>query len=141
MRQNSGFHHHARDKISKGVQNMLRELKDQLRPALVILVLLTVLTGVAYPALVTVLAQGLFSRQANASLIERNGVTVGSDLIGQPFSDVKYFWSRPSATGPFPYNAASSSGSNLGPTNPALLDGIKARVEALRAADPSNPAA
>jgi potassium-transporting ATPase KdpC subunit len=82
----------------------------------------------------------LFPRQANGSLIVVNGKVVGSELIGQPFDDPKYFWSRPSATSPFPYNAGSSSGSNLGPTNPALADAVKARVDALRAADPGNTA-
>ena len=112
----------------------------QLRPALVSLALLSVITGLAYPAVVTVIAQLVFPRQANGSLIVRDGKVVGSALIGQPFDDPKYFWGRPSATSPFPYNAASSSGSNQGPTNPALYDAVKGRVEALRAADPGNTA-
>jgi potassium-transporting ATPase KdpC subunit len=111
-----------------------------IRPAIVSLALLSVITGLAYPALVTGIAQVAFPRQANGSLIVRDGKTVGSTLIGQPFDDPKYFWSRPSATSPFPYNAAASSGSNLGPTNPALLEAVKGRVEALRAADPGNTA-
>jgi K+-transporting ATPase ATPase C chain len=115
---------------------MLKELK----PALLMLALLTVVTGVAYPLLVTGIAQGLFPHQANGSLIERDGKVVGSELVGQPFSDPKYFWSRPSATGPVPYNAGASSGSNLGPLNPALADAVKARMEALKAADPGNQA-
>jgi len=112
----------------------------QLRPAIVMLVVLSVLTGLAYPAIVTGIAQALFPRQANGSLIVKDGKVVGSALIGQPFDDPKYFWGRPSATSPFPYNAASSSGSNQGPTNPALYDAVKGRVEALRAADPGNTA-
>jgi K+-transporting ATPase ATPase C chain len=108
------------------------------RPALVSFVLLTALTGVAYPLAVTGVAQAVFPRQANGSLITRNGKEVGSSLIGQPFSDPRYFWGRPSATGPSPYNAASSGGSNLGPTNPALADVVRARVEALREADPGD---
>ena len=112
----------------------------QIRPAIVLLVVLSLLTGLAYPALVTAIAQVAFPFQANGSLITRDGKVLGSALIGQPFDDPKYFWSRPSATSPFPYNAASSSGSNLGPTNPALLDAVKARVEALRATDPGNTA-
>jgi len=112
----------------------------QLRPAIVMLVVLSVLTGLVYPAVVTGIAQVLFPRQANGSLIVREGKVVGSALIGQPFDDPKYFWGRPSATSPFPYNAASSSGSNQGPTNPALYDAVKGRVEALRAADPGNTA-
>src|SRR4029077_16372129 len=112
----------------------------QIRPAIVSLILLSVITGLAYPAVVTGIAQLVFPRQANGSLIVRDGKVVGSALIGQPFDDPKYFWGRPSTTSPFPYNAASSSGSNLGPTNPALHDAVKARVEALRAADPGNPA-
>ena len=112
----------------------------QIRPAIVLLVVLSVLTGLAYPVLVTAIAQVAFPFQANGSLMTRDGKILGSALIGQPFDDPKYFWSRPSATSPFPYNAASSSGSNLGPTNPALLDAVKARVEALRAADPGNTA-
>jgi len=115
-------------------------MRAQLRPALVMLVLLSVLTGLVYPAIVTGIAQVLFPRQANGSLIVKDGKVVGSTLIGQPFDDPKYFWGRPSATSPFPYNAASSSGSNLGPTNPALYDAVKGRVEALRAADPGNTA-
>jgi K+-transporting ATPase ATPase C chain len=115
---------------------MLKELK----PAFVMLLGLTVLTGVAYPLLVTGIAQGLFANQANGSLIEQNGKIVGSALIGQPFSDPKYFWGRPSATGPVPYNAAASSGSNLGPLNPALEEAVKARIAALKAADPSQTA-
>jgi K+-transporting ATPase ATPase C chain len=113
-------------------------MSTQLRPAIVLLVLLTVLTGVVYPLVVTGIAQVLFPRQANGSLIVRDGKVVGSTLIGQPFDDPKYFWSRPSATSPFPYNAGASSGSNQGPTNPALAEAVKGRVEALRAADPES---
>ena len=112
----------------------------QIRPALTSLLLLTLITGVAYPLLVTGVAQAVFPYQANGSLIVRDGTVVGSALIGQPFDDPRYFWGRPSATGPFPYNAASSSGSNLSPTNPALVALVQARVDALRAADPGNPA-
>ncbi len=111
-----------------------------LRPTLVLLVLLSAITGVAYPALVTGVAQAVFPKQANGSLILRDGKPVGSLLIGQPFSDPKYFWSRPSGTGPCPYNAGSSTGTNQGPLNPALHDAVKARVAALRAADPGNTA-
>jgi K+-transporting ATPase ATPase C chain len=109
----------------------------QIRPALVLLGLLTLLTGVAYPLLVTAVAQAAFPRQANGSLIVKGGKTLGSRLIGQPFDDPKYFWSRPSATTPA-YNGAASSASNLGPTNPALTEAVKQRVDALRAADPDN---
>src|SRR5262245_20885438 len=105
-------------------------------PALRMLVVLTVLTGVAYPLLVTGVAQIAFPRQANGSLVEAGGKPVGSTLIGQPFSDAKYFWSRPSATSPQPYNAMASSGSNQGPRNPALADAVKDRIKALRDADP-----
>src|SRR5262245_61943298 len=110
---------------------------DQLRPAIIILVLLTLVTGVAYPLVVTGIAQIVFPAQANGSLILRGGKPVGSSLIGQPFDDPRYFWGRLSATAPFPYNAGASSGSNLGPINPALG---KARVDALREADPGNTA-
>jgi K+-transporting ATPase ATPase C chain len=101
--------------------------------------LFTILTGIAYPILVTGIAQGLFPGQANGSLIVKDSKAIGSALIGQPFDDPKYFWGRPSATAPFPYNAASSSGSNLGPTNEALRRAVKERIEALGAADPNNP--
>jgi K+-transporting ATPase ATPase C chain len=112
----------------------------QLRPAVVLLVLLSVLTGLVYPAIVTAIAQVVFPHQANGSLIVTDGKVVGSALIGQPFDDPKYFWGRPSATSPFQYNAGSSSGSNLGPTNPALTKAVQERVDALRAADPGNTA-
>jgi len=102
------------------------------------LLILTVLTGLIYPLAITGLAQLFFPEQANGSLIVRDGRVIGSKLIGQYFDKPEYFWSRPSATSPFPYNAAASSGSNLGPTNPALLDAVKARVAALRAIDPGN---
>jgi len=115
---------------------VLRELK----PAFLMLVVFTLLTGLVYPFVVTGIGQALFPRQANGSLIERDGKAVGSELIGQPFSSPKYFWSRPSATSPYPYNAASSSGSNLGPTNPALTDAVTPRIKALRDADPDNKA-
>jgi len=108
---------------------------SQLRPALMILVLLTLVTGVAYPLLVTGIAQAVFPSQAQGSLIVRDGKVVGSALIGQPFDDPKYFWGRPSATSPFADNAGSSSGSNLSPTNPDLVKAVQGRVEALRAAD------
>ena len=111
---------------------------SQLRPAIVLLALLTVITGVVYPLVVTLVAQVAFPGQANGSLVVRGDDVVGSVLIGQPFDDPKYFWGRLSATAPFAYNAAASSGSNLGPLNPALTDAVKARVEALRAADPGN---
>jgi len=112
-----------------------------LRPALVSLLLLTVITGVVYPLVVTGIAQLAFPFQANGSLIVRDGKTVGSALIGQPFDDSRYFWGRPSATSPFPYNAAASSGSNLSPTNPALISAVQGRVDTLRSADPGNTAA
>ncbi|HKT34996.1 MAG TPA: potassium-transporting ATPase subunit KdpC [Nitrospira sp.] len=114
--------------------------RAQLRPALTMLAILTVLTGLVYPLLITGIAQLLFPHQANGSLIVRDGKVIGSELIGQYFGQPKYFWSRPSATAPFAYNAAASSGSNLGPTNPALIEAVKARVDALRAADPDNHA-
>jgi K+-transporting ATPase ATPase C chain len=110
---------------------------SQLRPALVLFALFTALTGLVYPAVTTGVAQLLFPHRANGSLIVRDGRVTGSELIGQPFSDAGYFWGRLSATGPVPYNAAASTGSNLGPTNPALMDAVKARVDALRAADPT----
>lgn len=113
-------------------------MKDQLRPALTMLLLLTVLTGLLYPLAVTGLAQLFFPDQANGSLIGQDGKVVGSKLIGQYFEKPEYFWGRPSATTPFPYNAAASGGSNLGPTNPVLLEAVKARVAALRALDPGN---
>ncbi|MEO8362657.1 MAG: potassium-transporting ATPase subunit KdpC [Vicinamibacteria bacterium] len=116
-------------------------MKDHLRPALVLLVTLSVLTGLLYPFAVTVLAQVLFPSQAGGSLVMRDGKAVGSLLIGQSFTEPKYFWGRLSATGPVPYNAAASSGSNLGPLNKALRDSAIARIEALRAADPGNTAA
>jgi K+-transporting ATPase ATPase C chain len=115
---------------------MFRTFKD----ALLMLVALTVITGVVYPLIVTGIAQGVFPVQANGSLIERDGKAVGSALIGQPFSDPKYFSSRPSATGPMPYNAGASSGSTQGPLNPALADAVKGRIEALQKADPDNKA-
>jgi len=115
---------------------MLKELK----PALLMLALLTVLTGALYPALITGLAQTLFPGEANGSLIKQDGKVVGSALVGQPFSDPKHFWTRPSATGPVPYNAGASSGSNLGPLNPALEEAVKARIDALKAADPTQTA-
>jgi K+-transporting ATPase ATPase C chain len=102
--------------------------------------ILTVITGLLYPLLVTGLAQVLFPRQSNGSLIVQNGHPVGSVLIGQPFDAPQYFWSRPSATAPFPYNAAASSGSNLGPTNQTLVNAVQARIAALKAADPDNAA-
>src|SRR2546428_8057436 len=111
-----------------------------IRAAIVSLVLFTVVTGVAYPVLVTVIAQLVFPNQANGSLIVKDGKGLGSRLIGQPFDDPKYFWSRPSATSPFGYNAGSSSGSNLSPTNPALVKAVQERVDALRAADPDTKA-
>ena len=110
-------------------------------PSLRMLAVLTVLTGVVYPLVTWGVAQMAFPGAANGSLIERSGKAVGSSLIGQPFDDPKYFWSRPSATSPQPYNGASSSGSNLGPTNPALADAVKDRIKALRDADPGNVAA
>lgn len=119
---------------------------SQLRPALISLVVWTVITGLLYPLAVTGLAQLLFPVQANGSLIVQAGAVVGSELIGQPFDDPQYFWGRLSATGTFPYNAfnadnlTASSGSNYGPLNPALIDMVQARIEALKAADPANTA-
>lgn len=109
-----------------------------LRPALMSLILFTLITGVAYPLLVTGIAQAVFPFQANGSLIVKDRKVVGSALIGQPFDEPKYFWGRPSATSPFGYNAAASSGSNLSPTNPDLIKAVQGRVDALRAADPGN---
>src|SRR5262245_20879997 len=118
----------------------------QLRPAILSLVLLTLITGGVYPLVVTVLGQPLFPVQANGSLIVQNGQAVGSALIGQNFDDPKYFWGRLSATSPVPYTAfngqtlTGSSGSNYGPLNPVLTDAVKARIDALKAADPDNQA-
>ena len=115
-------------------------MRTLLRPALLLLVLLTVLTGVIYPLTVTGLAQAMFPRQANGSLLERDGKPIGSSLIGQNFTAPEYFWGRPSATTPQAYDGTASGGSNLGPTNPALTEAAKQRIAALRAADPGNAA-
>lgn len=111
-------------------------MKAQLRPAITLLALLTIITGVIYPLMVTGIAQTIFPHQANGSLIVIDGKTYGSELIGQQFDDPKYFWGRPSAAG---YNAAASSGSNLGPMNPSLEELVQARIDALKAVDPNNP--
>lgn len=113
-------------------------MKTLIRPAVSLFVALSALTGVLYPLAVTGAASALFPQQAHGSLIVKDGVVVGSSLIGQNFSEPGYFWSRPSATSPMPYNAGNSSGSNQGPLNPALLDAVKGRLAALKAADPDN---
>src|SRR3954469_10079612 len=113
-------------------------MRRELKTALLLFLLLTALTGVAYPALVTVVAQGAFPREANGSLIDTAGRARGSRLLGQTFTSPRYFWSRPSATTPGPYNGAASSGSNLAVTNPLLVDAVRQRITALRAADPDN---
>ena len=115
-------------------------MKTLLRPALTLLALFTLLTGVVYPLALTGIAQIAFALADNGSVIERDHQPLGSKLLGQPFADPKYFWGRLSATTPSPYNAASSSGSNLGPTNPALIDAVKQRLDALHMADPENKA-
>ena len=115
-------------------------MKTLIRPALTLFVLLSVITGLIYPLLVTGISQALFPAEAAGSLILREGKPVGSRLIGQNFTDPKYFWGRPSATGPYPNNAAASSGSNLGPLNPALKEAVEARIKTLREADPGNTA-
>jgi K+-transporting ATPase ATPase C chain len=115
-------------------------MQSTFRPALVLFGALTLICGVLYPLAVTGIGQAVFPFHAGGSLVERNGQPVGSSLIGQSFTSPRYFWGRPSATAPMAYNAAGSSGSNLGPTNPALLDAVKGRVDALKAADPANSA-
>ena len=108
------------------------------RPAVVLFLILTALTGVVYPLVVTGIAQTVFPSQAGGSILLENGKPVGSALIGQSFREARHFWGRPSATAPQPYNGLASGGSNLGPLNPALTEGVKSRIEALRAADPAN---
>lgn len=116
----------------------LGSLASDLRKAALLLVAMTLVTGVAYPLLVTAVAQGAFPRQANGSLLVEGGRVMGSSLVGQSFEDPKYFWGRLSATTPAPYSANASTGSNLGPTNDALTKAARARIDALRAADPEN---
>jgi K+-transporting ATPase KdpC subunit len=128
-----GFHVHYRMDDTRRFWSLF--MKAQLRPAITLLALLTVITGVIYPLTVTGLAQVLFPHQANGSLIVMDGKSYGSELIGQQFDDPKYFWGRPSAAG---YNAAASSGSNFGPMNPSLEEVVQARMDALHAADPNN---
>ena len=113
-------------------------IREHVKPAIVSFLLLTIITGILYPLSVTGIAQVLFRERANGSLIYRNGNPIGSLLIGQHFDDPKYLWGRISSTSPVQFNAASSSGSNLGPTNSVLIDAVKARIEALKAADPDN---
>ena len=116
-------------------------MKNLFRPLIVIFAVLTAVTGLAYPAVMTAVGQAAFHDQANGSLLEQDGKVVGSKLIGQQFDAPQYFWGRLSATSPMPYNATNSGGSNLGPTNPALLDEVKGRIDALKAAgtDMSKP--
>jgi K+-transporting ATPase ATPase C chain len=111
-----------------------------IRNAISMLLVMTLITGIAYPLIVTGVAQALFPHQANGSLVEKDGKPIGSELIGQSFDDPKYFWGRPSATAPQPYNGTASNGSNQGPTNPALRDAVQQRIDALRKADPDNVA-
>jgi potassium-transporting ATPase KdpC subunit len=113
-------------------------MKDLIRPAVSLFALLSILTGLAYPAVVTGISRLVFPDAADGSLVVRDGKPVGSSLIGQSFTEAKYFWGRPSATSPQPYNGAASGGSNLGPLNPALVDAVTARIAVLKAADPGN---
>ena len=115
-------------------------IRQQIKQAFFLFIALSIITGMIYPLFVTAIAQGFFRNQANGSLIVKDGKAVGSALIGQPFDDPKYFWGRLSATSPVSFNAAASSGSNLGPSNPALLEAVKARIKALKTADPDNKA-
>ncbi len=115
-------------------------MRKLLRTALCLLLMMSITTGIVYPLAVTGIAQLLFPRAANGSVIERNGKALGSELIGQAFSDPRYFWSRPSATSPFPNNPSASGASNLGPTNTALVDAVKQRIDALHSVDPENTA-
>jgi K+-transporting ATPase ATPase C chain len=115
---------------------MTNDLLRQIRPTLMMFAALTILTGVVYPLVVSGIAWTVFPSAAHGSLIEKDGKTIGSRLIGQPFDDDRYFWSRPSATGPYPYNGGVSSGSNLGPINPALLDAVRLRVADAKAKHP-----
>jgi K+-transporting ATPase ATPase C chain len=115
-------------------------MKALIRPALVLFAVLTLICGVVYPYAIAGIGQLAFHNQANGSLVTRDGQTIGSTLIGQAFSSPLYFWGRPSATTPMPNNGTASGGSNLGPTNPALIDAVKSRINALKAADPSNTA-
>ena len=134
-------HTEARDgQMGREPRSRARRLASSARQAVVMLVALAVLLGIIYPLFILGIGQAFFHHQANGSLIVQNGTIVGSELIGQPFTGPGYFWSRPSATSPVPYNADASSGSNLGPTNPALLKAISDRIAALRAADPGNNA-
>jgi len=119
-------------------QGIIMKKQGLVRPLITLFVVLTAITGIAYPLVVTGIGQGLFKSQANGSLIESNGAVVGSALIGQQFDAPEYFWGRLSATSPMPYNAANSGGSNLGPTNSALQDEVKGRLAALKAADPTS---
>jgi K+-transporting ATPase ATPase C chain len=112
--------------------------REHIKPAILIFIILTIITGILYPLFVTGIAQLFFHKQANGSLIYQNGKPIGSSLIGQLYDDPKYFWGRLSATSPVAFNSASSSGSNLGPLNPALIDAVKARIKALKTVDPSN---
>jgi K+-transporting ATPase ATPase C chain len=112
--------------------------REHIRPAILSFLILTIITGILYPLLVTGIAQVFFHKKANGSLLYQNGKPIGSSLIGQPYDDPKYFWGRLSATSLVQFNAASSSGSNLGPSNPALIDAVKARIEALNAVDSDN---
>jgi len=113
-------------------------MRNQIRPAIVSIAIFTLLTGIFYPLVITGIAQLIFPHKANGSLIVQNGQVLGSELIGQQFDDPRYFWGRLSATGPFPYNAAASTGSNLGPMNQSLTDQVSVRIAALKAADPDN---
>lgn len=128
------------DLPGRRTDSALAQVFASLRPAIVLLIALSVVTGLGYPLVVTGLAQATMPRQADGSLIERDGVVVGSALIGQSFADPKHLWGRPSATSPMPNNAAASGGSNLGPTNPALMEAVRARADRLRAADPGRRA-
>jgi K+-transporting ATPase ATPase C chain len=120
---------------------MFKEIAVQIKNSVLFVAVFTVLCGLLYPGVMTLAGQLVFPRQAAGSMIVVDGKTVGSELIGQPFDDPKYFWSRPSATSPFAYNASNSSGSNLGPTNPAFVSGIKANIDAARTANPDMAAA
>jgi K+-transporting ATPase ATPase C chain len=113
-------------------------MREQIRPALVTLLLLAAITGLLYSLTTTAVARVLFPRQAEGSLLWKSGTVAGSELIGQPFDDPRYVWGRPSATALFPYNAGASAGSNLGPSNPSLQEAVQARIAALQAADPGN---